>query len=111
MKKNYFLSVFVFITLTGNAQVTVRISDNNSFINFNKNAPWITDRLDGSSLTSFADVNGDNKADAVTVFDNRIMVRLSNGATFVDFSGNKSWTTSAFVGNQGTFFADVNGDK
>jgi hypothetical protein len=58
---------------------------------------------------SFADVNGDGKADAISVKSDGIRVRLAdpNQSSFVN---EKEWTVDAFSGSRGTFFADVTGD-
>jgi len=55
----------------------------------------------------FADVTGDGKADAIVVNDDKIVVRRSNGSSFLP---NENWTTNPYFGSRGTFFADVTGD-
>jgi hypothetical protein len=61
----------------------------------------------GTRGTFFADINGDGKADAIAVNEDRIWVRLSNGCMFLP---PQPLTSNHFYGKLGTFFADVDGD-
>jgi hypothetical protein len=64
-------------------------------------------RFYGTHGTAFADVDGNGKADAIAVNNNRISVLLSTGTRF---ASQRYWTLNPFYGSFGTFFADVNGD-
>lgn len=61
----------------------------------------------GSRGTSFADLDGDGKADWILVRDDCLWVRRSSG---VGFGPMEQWTLEPFFGSRGTFFADVDGD-
>jgi hypothetical protein len=91
----------------GNAgHLTLRASNTQRFL---PNESWTTGPYFGSKGTYFADVDGDNKADAIVVNDDKITVRRSDGTKF---SGNESWTNEPYYGqNQTVYFADVDGDN
>ena len=55
---------------------------------------------------SFADVNGDGRADHIEVTKDGVWVQPSTGTGFATGS---YWTT-AYYGTHGTYFADINGD-
>ena len=74
---------------------------------FAPNQEWTEEAFYGDRGTFFADVDGDGKADAIVVNDNRVVVRPSTGS---NFAPNQEWTEEAFYGDRGTFFADVDGD-
>lgn len=57
--------------------------------------------------SAFADVTGDNKADALVVNPDGVYMLTSNGSTF---TGYRRVTDGPFYGGMGTFFADVSGD-
>lgn len=59
----------------------------------------------GDVGTFFADVDGDQKADPIAVYE-RKPVRVRESKT----GRENDWTTGAFYGTVGTFFADVDGD-
>jgi hypothetical protein len=54
------------------------------------------------------DVNGDGRADAISVRDDKIHVLLSNGSQFGPTE--QLWTPGPFYGSRETLVADVNGD-
>jgi hypothetical protein len=60
----------------------------------------------------FADVTGDKRADLITVNDNGVLVNAAIATTTGGFSPTAvNWTAGqTFVGERGTYFADVNGD-
>jgi hypothetical protein len=70
--------------------------------------PWTRSPYYGAVQTSFADVDGDRRADAIAVNTWGVTVyQASPNGGFV----YKGWTTtSSFYGAHGTSFADVNGD-
>lgn len=68
---------------------------------------WTGAAFHGTRGTFFADLNGDGKADAITVNDDRIRFRLSDGCYFGPV---EALTDKPFFGVSGTFFADVTGD-
>jgi hypothetical protein len=84
---------------------------------FDKNETWIGGAYYGTRGTFFADVTGDGRADAIAVNNWGVTVRraklvqTSVGWLPVDgFGSNETWTSGAYYGNRGTFFADVTGD-
>jgi len=78
---------------------------------FSGNETWTNSAYYGTRGTFFADVTGDGKADAIVINDNGVTVRPSTGSLQNGgFSGNETWTNSAYYGTRGTFFADVTGD-
>ncbi|MGC4038676.1 MAG: VCBS repeat-containing protein [Chitinophagaceae bacterium] len=102
-----------FLGMTGHdtfSQVTAIPSNGSGFLNFIGNKPWITQPFFGDRGTFIADVTGDKLADYIVVNNDGIKVRPSNGHQFFDFLGNHPWTTEAYYGSRGTFFADVTGD-
>lgn len=92
------------------ARISVKPSNGNAFNSFIGNKPWTLGPFFGTKGIYFADVNGDGKADAISVSDDYVSVRLSDGAGFVNYLGNKPWTAEPYFGTMGTYFADVNGD-
>jgi hypothetical protein len=83
--------------------VIVRRSDNGQRVK------WFDGSLNQNVV--FADVNGDGKADAIEMEPGRINVQLSTGISF-DWPTSWTWTVPlGKYGTQGTYFADVNGDK
>jgi len=82
-------------------RVVVRPSDGSQFL---PNQEWTSEPYYGTRGTFFADVTGDQLADAIVVNDSRITVRRSTGARF---AGNVDWTLDPFFGTRGTFFASV----
>src|SRR5947209_11882705 len=68
---------------------------------------WTGNPYYGSRGTFFADVDGDGRADAIVVNDDRITVRRSTGT---GFGGYEDWTGNPYYGTRGTFFADVDSD-
>jgi SOS-response transcriptional repressor LexA len=74
---------------------------------FTQSEDWTHGAYYGSKGTYFADVDGDGKADAIVVNDDKITVRRSTGASF---GPNEDWTSNPFFGTRGTYFADVTGD-
>jgi hypothetical protein len=98
-------------TATGAPGIIVRRSNGTSF---SGNENWTPgDIFYGNLGTYFADVNGDGKADAIGVNSAAtgspgVFVRLSNGTSFAPAI---NWTGGAeYVGDVGTYFADVTGD-
>lgn len=95
--------------------VTVRRSDGTKFLS---NETWATGliassyHINGVSYPNiyFVDVNNDGAADAVTVDDNGVWVRLADKVNHLFQSPAINWTGGAFYGTKGTFFADVTGD-
>jgi murein DD-endopeptidase MepM/ murein hydrolase activator NlpD len=61
----------------------------------------------GTRATMLGDVNGDGKADLVTVNEGNTYVWLSNGT---GFSAPLLWAGAAFYGTRATLLADMNGD-
>ncbi len=92
-------------------KVTVRRSTGSKF---SANESWTTNPYYGSEGTYFADVTGDGKTDAIASNDELwlgsrgITVRRSTGSQFAE--NEPYWTTEPYIGSEGTFFADVNGD-
>ena len=68
---------------------------------------WTSDPFFGTRGTFLADVNGDQKDDAITVNDDKVRIRLSAGNGFQSATDG---TGVAYYGSQGTFFEDVTGD-
>lgn len=68
---------------------------------------WTGGAFYGTHGTFFADFDGDGKADAIAVNDDRVWVRRSDGCRFLP---NEQWTSTPFYGTRGTFFSDVTGD-
>ena len=81
---------------------------------FGGNEEWTQEPYYGDHGTFFADVTGDRKADAIVINDNPagqgMWVRPANAAGN-GFEAGWSWSSTAFYGNRGTFFADVTGDR
>ena len=67
-------------------------------------APW----GNVGDVYSFADADGNGCADAIIVNAAGIWVRRSAGLTSRD---GTNWTGRTFLGDVGTFFADVNADS
>ena len=88
----------------GSGRITVRPS---SGFDFGVNESSTLEPYFGELGTYFADVDGDNRADAIVVNRDLITVRRSNG---FGFNGNESWTTEPFYGELEIYFADVDGD-
>jgi FG-GAP-like repeat len=88
--------------------ITVRPSNGSEFL---PNETWMTSSSSypptNGCTTYFADVNGDEKADAVFVCASGILVSLATGASFAPSS---PWTLNPYYGNVGTYFADVTGN-
>jgi hypothetical protein len=57
--------------------------------------------------TQFADVTGDGRADAIVVNNDKITIRRSDRARFLQ---HESWTDNPYYGSRGTYFADVTDD-
>ena len=74
---------------------------------FLPNQSWTTYPYFGTIGNHFVDVNGDGRADAVVVNNDKVRVRPSSGSQFLP---DQSWTTYPYYGTRGTYFADVNGD-
>jgi len=74
---------------------------------FNPNEDWTHGSYYGSTLTAFADVDGDGKADAIVINGSQVVVRRSNGNMF---TGNEVWSWSFVPGTMGSFLFDVNSD-
>ena len=68
---------------------------------------WTGGPYYGESMTLFADVTGDGKADAIVQNFNTITVRRSDGCRF---GPNEDWTGGPYSGEMWTYFADVTGD-
>ncbi|VUX54839.1 protein of unknown function [uncultured Woeseiaceae bacterium] len=67
--------------------------------------------LKNELLSYFADVNGDNRADAIVVNNDGVFVALSNGRTF---GGATKWTSGGYYSLKNellSYFADINGDN
>jgi hypothetical protein len=81
---------------------------------FSANKNWTEIPYYGDKGTYFADVTGDYRADAIVVNNNGIVVRRANGNLGVYSDGfssvNEPWTSVAYYGDRGTFFADLTGD-
>ncbi len=90
--------------IAANGTVTVRRSTG---ADFSPNEDWTHGAYFGSRGTFFADVTGDERADAIVVNDGTVTVRRSTG---VDFTPNEDWTHGPYFGNRGTFFSDVTGN-
>lgn len=89
------------------AGVNIRTSTGSTF---SAGTLWTEGEYFGDAGTKFADVTGDGKTDAIvlnTGIGGKITVRRSDGSKFLP---NESWTSNVFVGNIGTYFADVTGD-
>ena len=69
---------------------------------------WVNMAFQGAKGTYFADVNGDEKADAIKVDTTSISVRLSTGAA--PMAAATTWLTTGFFGAVATYLADVTGD-
>jgi hypothetical protein len=70
--------------------------------------PSVTAQVGGWHGTLVGDMNGDGKADLVTMLDRSIVVSYSDGTSF----GTPYWASAGpFYGTHGTYFADVDGDK
>ena len=73
---------------------------------------WAFAGFFGQRATAFADVTGDGLADAIAIRDDGIWVMPSTGTAFA--ARDQRWMFSLFakdfVGQYGTFFADVTGD-
>ena len=65
-------------------RVVVRRSTGTQFL---PNEQWTTEPFYGSRGTFFADINGDRRADAIAITDQRVMVRLSDGTRFTAAGG------------------------
>ncbi|HYM36307.1 MAG TPA: VCBS repeat-containing protein, partial [Steroidobacteraceae bacterium] len=92
--------------------VIVRRSTADCFIvcvnyRFGSNEDWTHGPYFGSTMTTFADVDGDGKADAIVVNGSQVVVRRSDGSKF---KPNEIWTSSFTPGTWGTYFFDVDGD-
>lgn len=74
---------------------------------FNGNEDWTSGPYFGSTLTAFADVDGDGKADAVVINGGQVVVRRSDGSKFL---GNQLWSSSFQPGTMGSFLFDLNSD-
>lgn len=85
--------------------VTVRRSNAPLSLDFGPNEPWINERYVGQYGNYFADVTGDNKADAIVINDfgsNAVTVRAANaGAT--GFNPNAPWAPEPGYGTLGVF--------
>ena len=78
---------------------------------FRPNEDWTHGPCYGTILTTFADVTGDGRADAIVVNGDTITVRRSTGNDFgPNSAANEDWTHGPYYGTRGTFFADVTGD-
>jgi hypothetical protein len=92
--------------------ITVRLSTGSGFL---PNALWTSDYGPGC-IVSFADVNGDGRADAIYNCAQGTYVRLNTGAipippfTWGFSSVPTIWTNGPYLGNIGTYYADVTGD-
>jgi hypothetical protein len=89
----------------------VRVSDGRGFL---RNEAWTNGPFFGSLYGRhnlyFADVTGGRarrRADAIVVNPDGIVVRRSDGRGFLP---NEAWTNEPFYGENGTYFADVDGD-
>jgi len=92
--------------------VTVRRAGADCFIGcwnygFRANEDWTSGPYYGSTLTTFADVTGDGRADAVVINGSIVTVRRSDGQRFL---ANETWATGFTPGEVGTYFFDVDYD-
>ncbi len=85
--------------------IVVQISSGSDL---NPAARWSDVQFKGAMGNFFADVTGDGKADAITSSDLAVVVRRSDGTTFLPDDAN--WIDGQFTGSYGLFFADVTGD-
>jgi hypothetical protein len=87
--------------------VVVRRSDGGRFLSNER--LWTEGPYVGTVSTLFADVTGDNRADALSINDygDGIVVRRATGSVFLP---NEPWSGGVYLGTTGTFFADVTGD-
>jgi hypothetical protein len=97
------------IAINGGQGIFVARSDGNHFLG---GADFTGGPFDGDFGWEVADVNGDGKVDALIFTSDAVVVRPSDGK---HFASSQVWTPSgyratAFFGNRGTAFADVNGD-
>lgn len=63
----------------------------------------------GNLTTAFADVNGDDRPDAIAV--NRDGVFIKPAQPDGTFGATQRWTSTRAFGSRGTYFAKVNGDS
>lgn len=68
---------------------------------------WATTAFQGAKGTYFADVSGDQKADAIKIDTTSISVRKSTGTTL---QAATTWLSTGFFGGVATYVADVTGD-
>jgi hypothetical protein len=100
--------------VTGDKKADLIANNNNGVIvrrsEDGRRMTWFNGPLNQNVV--FADVNGDGKADAIEMEPDRITVLRSNGVDA--FTSRDNWTWSwplGQYGTQGTYFADVDGDK
>lgn len=86
-----------------NQHVTVRRSNGSVFLS---NENWGSDSSTHQGIF-FADVDNDDDADKIIVYDLGLRVRRSNG---FGFGPTENWTAGPYYGTRGTFFADVDND-
>jgi hypothetical protein len=111
------LDYIAFADVTGNKRadaivinsngITVRRSSGSAVNGFLPNELWTTDPGAPGCVVSFADVNGDGRADAIYNCSTGTYVRLSNGNFF---TSPVNWTSNPYYGNIATYYADVTGD-
>jgi hypothetical protein len=99
--------------VTGDKKADLIANNNNGVIvrrsEDGRRMTWFNGPLNENVV--FADVNGDGKADAIEMEPDRINVQLSTGAAF-DWPATWTWTVPlGQYGSQGSYFADVDGDK
>jgi FG-GAP-like repeat len=92
--------------------ITVRRNTGGDFgADAGANEDWTHGPYNGARGTYFADLTGDQRADAIVVNDDTVTVRLNAGGDFgPDSSSNQDWTGGPYYGSRGTHFTDVTGD-
>jgi hypothetical protein len=88
-------------------RITVRRSTGSTF---GVSEIWAIE-LDGPSGLYFEDINSDNRADVIVVNESEVSVRPSTGSVQTGgFGATVQLLRSTFVGELGTYVADVTGD-
>jgi hypothetical protein len=89
--------------------ITVRRSTGSGFA---ANENWLLQDLPSALHILFGDIDGDKDADLVVVGTDTVHVwKASSTATSGSFGPELDFTLGPYYGDQGTFLADVDGDK
>jgi len=97
--------------MNGNMRITVRLAVTYPEVKFS-DTTTVLDLLSSWEAFSmrrifFVDVNNDTFADAVSILDSQVVVRLNTGGAL---GAPTAWTSDPFSGSWETFMADVDND-